>query len=236
MEGSVDIFATKGIEYLIVIAFLFFLIGYWRFLNLPRRSSTAEGAKRSIPAPAGWFALKDGYFFHQGHSWAAPQGEELMAVGLDDFAHKLLGRPSAFQLPPLGAHVKQGEQAWQVKVDSRTIRVLSPVDGEVVARNPEVLESPEVAAGDPYDRGWLMKIKTPKSSPAVKNLLSGSLAKAWLNETVEQLRAMKTGDLGILLPDGGFPVDGFARALSEDHWDETAEEFLLTRSDSEAST
>ncbi len=39
---------------------------------------------------------------------------------------------------------------------------------------------------------------------------------------------MRAGELGIVLPDGGIPVDGFARILAPERWDEIARDFLLS--------
>lgn len=222
--GPVDLFATKGVEYLIVIGFLIVLTAYWRLLSRPAPEPRAVRVERR-----GWFTLKDGVYFHQGHSWAAPAGGDVVSVGMDDFAHKLLGKPDAFRLPPVGSKLRQGERAWTVKIDSKAIGVLSPVDGKVVGINPAILDSPELANHDPYDEGWLMKVRVQDPARAAKNLLSGRLARAWMEATAERLREMRAGELGVVLPDGGFPVDGFARCLSPDRWDELAEQFLLIR-------
>ncbi len=106
--------------------------------------------------------------------------------------------------------------------------MLCPVRGEVVAVNEELLESPHLISDDPYGRGWLMKVRVPRMRPALRNLLSGSLAKAWIDDTMEVLQQRMSGSLGVVLQDGGLPVSGFARELSPEAWDEVVAEFLLT--------
>lgn len=231
-----DLFATKGAEYLIVIAYLFLLIGFWQLLA----RSTAEKATaallrrvhrvRRAPAVRGWFRIPEGYYFHQGHSWAAgeAEGSGMVRVGMDDFSQRFLGRPDAIHLPHVGDQLRQGEQGWEVEVESRSIPMLSPVEGRVVEVNPEVSASPELVGSDPYERGWLLKVQLDNAKAAFTNLLSGRLARAWNEATVDRLHHMQAGELGLLLPDGGVPVDGFVRVLAPEDWDELARDFFLT--------
>jgi len=229
MEGFIyeDIFATKGIEYLLVIGYLLVLVVFWKFLN--RRS--AAGGRASVRAMPvlDWFQLKDGFYFHQGHTWAVPEGGGVVRVGMDDFAQKLLGEPVSVELPDIGSSMEQGSKGWRLVIDSKSVEMLSPVNGEVLEVNEEVLRSPESVCGDPYGKGWLMKVKVSRMKSDLKNLLSGRLAAAWMEETVDRLRRTTAGDLGLVLQDGGVPVAGFARNLSPDKWHEIAVEFLLSK-------
>ncbi|MEJ2312395.1 MAG: glycine cleavage system protein H [Gemmatimonadales bacterium] len=234
MEGIVDPFAMKGVEYLIAVAFLLLFVGFWKLLSRPaglvlRPAAGLATSSTFRPAPEGWFALRDGHFYHQGHSWAVPEGADVVRVGMDDFAQKLLGEPSSIDLPPVGTKLRQGGHAWRVEVDSGSVPMLSPVDGEVLAVNPELDDSPDLVTRAPYDDGWLMKVRIGDAGALRKNLLSGRMANAWMEDTNERLRTFSSVTLGVLLPDGGVPVQGFARALSPDGWVEVAEEFLLSK-------
>jgi glycine cleavage system H protein len=224
-----DIFATKGPEYLLVIAYLVLLVVAVRFLA-PRRVAQAAGAPARRPAgrPAPWFALADGYHFHQGHAWAAPEDGEVVTVGVDDFAAQLVGAPDALELPGVGADVRQGARAWSLRAGDRTLPMLSPVDGRVVAVNQAVLDAPRLAAEDPYGAGWLLKVRAPDRKVTLRNLLSGELAAVWMRQTAERLRALPAGGMGVVLPDGGVPVRGFGRALAPAEWDVVARDFFLT--------
>lgn len=230
MEGFhyVNLFATKGIEYLIVIGFLILFILYWRYLNKPARvkPATARSPLRTLNE---WFVLAKNAYYHQGHTWALPEDSQVVRVGLDDFAIKFLGKPDKIVLPEVGSKVEQGEIGWQLLLDSKEIPVVSPVDGEVVEVNQHVLQAPEELEKDPYDQGWLFKVKVPRMKTNLRNLLSGKLAVAWMEDTVHRLRRHMSGELGVVLQDGGVPVTGFARSLSPDRWDEIASEFLMNK-------
>jgi glycine cleavage system H protein len=219
-----DLFATKGIEYLIVIGYLVALVVVWRLLGASEPVGAVARQERRV---GGWFALPEAYCYHQGHSWALVEDESTVKVGLDDFAHRLLGRPDAVELPGLGTRLLQGERGWGIRLGPISMGILSPVEGEVVEINHEVVDAPEILCSDPYDRGWLLRVRVPEQRRNQRNLLCGALARAWLEE---QLRALRV-DLGLILPELGAVAgcDGFARAVAPDDWHEMASDLLLSR-------
>lgn len=229
MEGFtyVDIFATKGIEYLLVISALLLFIPFWRMVSGPA-TSLYETVASIVPAIGGWFHLPvEEVYYHQGHSWVKPESGNLVRVGIDDFAQKLVGKIDSLQLPPVGSQLTQGEKAWSLQVGSKSFDMLSPVDGKIVAVNESLLKSAEGIGKDPYGQSWLLKVEAPKLSSNLKNLLSGALAGKWLEGVRENLLARMNYNLGAVSQDGGVPVDGIARSLDQERWDEIVREYFL---------
>lgn len=225
----VDIFATKGIEYLLVIGFLLTLTLFWRVLNKSKTQAPGPGTREPLPVSAvEWFDLADDRYFHQGHSWAKPEDQEVVTVGVDDFAQKLLGKAKLIALPPVGSKIGQGEVGWRFEFDSASIGFLSPVEGDVVELNAEILQSPLVVNRYPYGSGWLMKVRVPRMKRDLTNLLHGALASAWMRETVITLRQSMGRNIGPVLQDGGVPATGFAQSVAGDAWKEFARGFLLS--------
>jgi glycine cleavage system H lipoate-binding protein len=227
MEGFsyVDIFATKHIEYLLVIGFLLLFIPFWRLLNRPTKA-IFEAAERIVPAISEWFRLPEGRYYHLGHSWAVPEGHQTVKVGIDDFAQKLVGKINGVQIPALGSALRQGDKGWTLKVDSKAIDMLSPVGGKVVAVNEEVIHSPDALNQDPYNN-WLMEVETPKFSVDKRQLLSGTLAKRWMEDVRENLLSRMNYNLGLVYQDGGLLVDGMARNLDREKWDDIVKDYFL---------
>lgn len=229
MSGH-DIFtmqAVKAAEYGIAVAYLLLFIPFWRFVN------GTPGAPREAEAPmrlgqiAGWFHVPDHVQFHPGHAWARIGEGTLVTVGMDDFATRLIGR-AALVLPAVGTPVSQGERAWALVSDGRSVDMLSPVDGTVVAVNEKVLAEPDVLDRDPYGEGWLVKVRASRIAANAKHLLKGSLAHRWIEEACEGLQAAMTPDLGRVYQDGGLPVSGMAKSIDPARWDAIARRFLLT--------
>jgi glycine cleavage system H lipoate-binding protein len=227
MEGIrfIDIYATKGIEYLIAVAFLVAAVLFCRYLYRPRE--TGAGSRIAVENTAR-FRVPEGLFYHQGHSWLRPEPESVGIVGLDDFAQKLIGRVDSIELPAVGSRLAQGEKGWSLVVDSTPVSMLSPVDGEVVAVNQEVLRSPEILRQDPYGKGWLLKVKSSRIPADTKNLLSGKLARAWMENALEKLHPIGPETMGPVLADGGLPIEGIARAIGGEKWLELAKTHLLS--------
>ena len=158
MEGTrfIDIYATKGIEYLIVISFLAAFVLFCRYMYQPREGRAAAGI---APENVTRFRIPEGLFYHQGHGWLRPEPGSIGVVGLDDFARKLVGKVDAVELPPVGSRLAQGEKGWSLVVDSERIPMLSPVTGEVVEVNAPLAEDPAGVNADPYGQGWLFRIR-----------------------------------------------------------------------------
>lgn len=209
MEGmGGDLFATKGLEYMLVIGYLLLLVGCRRMVG-PRRSRSRTEESAFRPAEVLSFDLREGFHFHQGHAWAIPGGDGIMRVGVDDFAQKRLGSVTGVILPRIGERLLEGEPGWKVRVGRMSIPMLSPVEGEVVAWNEQVLASPELLNREPYDGGWLLEVKVPNPAAAQRNLLSDDLAHAWADEVIARQGAHSS------------------TATSPDAWNRLAREFLL---------
>ena len=223
-------YSAKAAAYLIAVAFLLLFIPFWGYLNGGRvvERVPAAVARGWLSQMVDWFLVPDGFYFHPGHAWARVGDGDLVTVGMDDFAHKLVGRVPTIRLPEVGSRVGQGEKGWSLASDGKSVDLLSPVDGTVVAVNALAVASPEWLGRDPYGHGWLLKVRAPRLAANLKQLLSGALARRWMEEVCETLRGMMSPDLGRVLQDGGLPLDGIARSLDPGRWDELSRRFLLT--------
>jgi glycine cleavage system H lipoate-binding protein len=235
MDGFslVDIYSTKGIEYLIAAVFFFGFLGLQKYILTPAPGRGKGGEPIPSNGLPTWFRVPEGYGFHQGHTWmkvdlVSPDHQRFVKVGLDDFAQKLIGKVDAVELPAVGTRLTQGDKGWSLMVDSVPIPMLSPVDGEVVAVNEEVLRSPGILSRDPYGDGWLLKVKSDRIAADTRNLLSGKVARAWMETSLGNLNPIRHEAVGPVLQDGGLPLEGIARILGGAEWVELAKMHLLT--------
>ena len=226
MEGIrfIDIYATKGFEYLIVIAFLAAFVVFARYLSRPRQVAAKVAPADDVTR----FRVPEGLFYHQGHSWLRPEQGSIGVVGLDDFAQKLVGKVDSLRLPAVGTSLTQGGKGWSLMIDSTPIPMLSPVDGEVVEVNRAVERSPKLLKEDPYGKGWLLKVKSPRMHADTHNLLSGKVARAWMENALDKLQPLHPESPGPVLADGGLPVEGLARILGGTRWQDLAKTHLLS--------
>ena len=88
---------------------------------------------------------------------------------------------------------------------------------------------PQAALGnDPYGKGWLLKVKPENFERERNGLLSGALARKWMEEAANQLRLKMSPELGAVMQDGGVPLAGMAKNIDAEEWDKLLKEFFLT--------
>jgi glycine cleavage system H lipoate-binding protein len=231
MEASnIDIFDTNGIEYLLIIGYLFCLIFFWKFLYRPTAPARGRLGRAEIHvSPNIQFRLADDYLYHPGHSWAAQEEPDIFKVGIDDFAQKLLGRLDVVELPKVGSRLEQGENGWKLHIGSKAIAIFSPLDGEVIAVNENAIKNPLLINQDPYGYGWLVKVRVTKTNENLRNLLSGELAAAWFKDTTTTLQHDMDVDFANTFQSRKAAQLGIAKALSPDNWDSVAAKFFASR-------
>ncbi|MGW3443621.1 glycine cleavage system protein GcvH [Streptomyces sp. NPDC001076] len=103
------------------------------------------------------------------HEWIHTESDGSVTVGITYHAQKSLGDIVFFELPEVGRKVQAGDPVGTVESVKSVSEIFSPFDGEIVAVNEEVVESPEDVNSDPYEM-WLFKIKT-KSGASSNGLL-----------------------------------------------------------------
>ncbi|MFT4539007.1 MAG: glycine cleavage system H protein [Planctomycetota bacterium] len=122
--------------------------------------------------------------YMESHEWAKADGDTVL-VGITDFAVEELssgndGDLVYCDLPELGRMVEQGETFGEIESVKAVGDLNAPVAGEVVEINPEIEEHLEVLSQDPWQRGWLIRIKP--ASVNLDHLLDASAYEAQVAE------------------------------------------------------
>jgi glycine cleavage system H lipoate-binding protein len=234
MQSLFDLLTyTKGVEYIIAVSFLAVFVWFWKFakggevVTVMAEREERVGIARLLENLVGGFLLPKEFYYHQGHTWVKPMEGDVVAIGLDDFSQKLVGKIEGVKIPSVGAFLKQGEKGLSVIANSTPIDLLAPVDGEVTAVNQAIQEAPDKINRDPYGEGWLVKVKAPRFRANRSGLFYGELAKMWLDEVRNRLMARVSPALGTVALDAGPAVFGIAERVAGEKWNELVKEFLL---------
>jgi glycine cleavage system H protein len=171
--------------------------------------------------------------FHRGHTWARMETDGTVRVGMDEFARTLAGAPDRVDLPNLGDHVSQGEPGWSVQRGGREIPMLSPLDGEIISVNDSITNDPGVVETSPYDDGWIIQIRPTNLNVDRRNLLSGRMARHWLDDAYERLAQYFNPELGAVLNDGGELACGVIDEIDADRFAEAVRMFFLAEFDAD---
>lgn len=97
------------------------------------------------------------------HEWVKVDGAT-GTVGITDFAQSELGDVVYVELPSLGAKLEQGKSFGTIEAVKAVSDLYAPVSGEVVEINKELSVKPELVNQQPYDAGWMVKVKISKAA------------------------------------------------------------------------
>jgi len=219
---------------LVLLTFAFFLAidyvhGQMQLAKQPvLQTAPRETAPRMVPSIVSGFKVPENVRYHTGHTWALSESRELVRVGLDDFASKLVGKIDSIALPQRGRWVRQGQKIWTIFRDGKSVDMVSPIEGTVTAINEAVIKDPELARKDPYGEGWLLTVQAPDSKINFRNLMGGTLARLWTESSALQLRNRMPMLAGALAQDGGEAVDDLTANMPGEDWATVTREFFLS--------
>jgi glycine cleavage system H protein len=107
------------------------------------------------------------------HEWVVRRSEDVVRIGITDYAQDALGDVVYVQVPEVGAKVAMGQSFGEVESTKSVSEVFAPLAGEVVAVNESLNDSPALLNEDPYGDGWICEIRL--SDPgAIDDLLDAA--------------------------------------------------------------
>ena len=102
--------------------------------------------------------------FTSSHEWIKDEGDDTVTIGITDHAQELLGDLVFVELPEIGDVIETGGEAGVVESVKAASDIYSPVSGEVIEINEDLVYSPELVNDHPYDNGWIYKMKLNNAS------------------------------------------------------------------------
>ena len=109
--------------------------------------------------------------YTQEHEWIRDNGDGTVTVGITNFAQGELGDIVFVELEPEGFEFEKEDVFGTVEAVKTVSELFAPVAGEIVEVNEELEDDPELVNNDPYDKGWMVKIKVSDASQ-IEELLS----------------------------------------------------------------
>jgi glycine cleavage system H protein len=106
--------------------------------------------------------------YTKDHEWLRVEGS-MAYVGVTDFAQGELGDIVFVEIETVGETMKKEEVFGTIEAVKTVSDMFMPVGGEILEMNPAIEETPDVVNKDPYDKGWMIKIKI--TDPSEVNLL-----------------------------------------------------------------
>jgi glycine cleavage system H protein len=101
--------------------------------------------------------------YTQDHEWVRVEGDKAV-VGITDFAQGELGDVVFVEIETVGEDLGKGETFGTVEAVKTVSDLFMPVGGEVLEVNEALADEPELVNKDPYNAGWMIKVKMGDSS------------------------------------------------------------------------
>ncbi len=125
--------------------------------------------------------VPDDLRYNESHEWVRIDGDTV-TIGITDHAQAELTDIVYVELPKSGVNIKSGDALCVVESVKAASDIYSPLSGEVVEANSELETEPALLNTDPYNRGWIFKLKlsdvseldTLKTPEAYRDQLGGS--------------------------------------------------------------
>ncbi|MEV0528988.1 glycine cleavage system protein GcvH [Streptomyces sp. NPDC050439] len=107
--------------------------------------------------------------YSKEHEWLSAPVDGVATVGITEHAANALGDVVYADLPEAGAAVTAGETCGELESTKSVSDLYSPVTGEVVESNQDVVDDPSLVNSAPFEGGWLFKVRITEEP---KDLLS----------------------------------------------------------------
>jgi glycine cleavage system H protein len=235
MEGFTytNIFETKGIEYIVIIAFLILLIPFWIIIN--KRIPVGQKVKEAWDVlTANILRIPQGLFYSPNHTWAFLEKSGNAKIGLDDFLVRLVGEAEIIPALQPGQHIKKGEILAEINQHGKRLKVYAPITGEIIETNEVIEYQPDKLEEDPYGEGWIYSVKPSNWKAETNGCCMGLEARDWLNKELTRFKDFLAVSLGkhagnesmVAFQEGGELIMHPMKELQSEIWDDFQATFL----------
>lgn len=97
--------------------------------------------------------------FTESHEWVRDNGDGTVTIGISEHAQEMLGDVVFVELPEIDAEIDAGDSFSLVESVKAASDIYAPVLGVVIEVNEDLQNSPELINEEPYDGGWIVKVK-----------------------------------------------------------------------------
>jgi glycine cleavage system H protein len=95
--------------------------------------------------------------------WARVEGDTAV-IGVTDFLQDQLGDITALNLVDVGDYLRAARRMGRIESEEASSPLEAPLSGEVLDVNADVLSAPDLVNSEPYDGGWLVKVRVENPS------------------------------------------------------------------------
>ena len=109
------------------------------------------------------------FFYTHDHEWINIK-ENNAVIGITDYAQNELGDIIFIELPSIGDSFDKGEVFGTIEAVKTVADLYMPISGEIVELNSEIESNPELINNNPFNKGWIVRIKIKNKEECLKLL------------------------------------------------------------------
>ena len=135
------------------------------------------------------FPLDRKYYTKDGaHIWLKPEGK-LIKIGMDAFAAEMAGSIASLNVSK--RQVKSGEAIGSFESAKFVSRLYSPISGEIIAVNDQIISNPRNINEKPYD-SWIVVMKPDNNEDGYQYIIEGKdEISNWISKEIERVEGDK---------------------------------------------
>ena len=119
--------------------------------------------------------------YSKEHEWVKLEEGSTALIGITHYAQDQLGDVVYLDIPAVGAGLEQFAKLGEIESVKAVSDLYSPVSGEILEVNQEVIDHPEYVNEDPFDKGWILRVQL-KDAGELENLLTAPQYEVYLSE------------------------------------------------------
>ena len=116
----------------------------------------------------------DNLLYTKEHEWALFGQDDVVVIGITDYAQNQLGDIIFIEFPQIGEHISSGDIFGEIEAVKTVSELYAPISGSIIEVNIALEEKPDLVNNDPFGGGWIIKINS--TNPDEKKTLMDSNA------------------------------------------------------------
>ena len=119
--------------------------------------------------------------YSEDHEWVDAKEDDLVVIGITDFAQEQLGDLVYVELPEVGDECTKGENISVIESVKAASDLVAPVSGSIIEVNSRLEDEPEIVTEDSMGEGWFIKVKL-SNPPELDELMDEEAYNAFIED------------------------------------------------------
>ena len=111
-------------------------------------------------------AIPEELYYTETHQWIRYESDDVVVVGITEYAQQQLGDVVSVELPDSDADVHASDDVGVIESTKAAADFFAPLSGTVLEINEDLFESPSLLNRDPYGDGWLFTLAIADNTEA----------------------------------------------------------------------